>query len=598
MTNLVFDGYPETRGRPRKHKNDSEKKKAYRRNSGQQLSDNVATLDFETEPFDNQHPEKDILPFAACFYTPVLGKVFFWNDDWKELIREIMDFLDGLEERYTIYAHNGGRFDFRFLMHMIEGKSLFMGTALMKAPIGKHELRDSLRILPMALKDYKKDDFDYSCLKLENRHKPGVRETIFEYMGNDCEYLYEMVVAFRQRFGTHLTVGQAGITELKKHYEFECLSERVDETLRKFFWGGRVECVQGRGHWKGDYKLYDRNSMYPAEMAFTLHPVGSDFSGRSKGGITEKTVFIDLTCQQRGAFPCYGDDGKLTFTKPYGRFFVTIHEFNAAIELDLISHIKFHQIIDCEKQTTFSDYILPLYEERFKWKAVIKQASEGSPAYEEAVRQDLLVKFLLNSSYGKFAWNPRNAKESYVRPRDNDLGPPKGFEDCIMPKEWNDVFEIWEKEALRKRYNNVATAASITGAARANLLRILHAAVDPIYCDTDSVICRDLPIDDLHPTRLGAWDLEAEFDEVVIAGKKLYACRKMVDGKPKDKVRAKGLGDMTFEEIRALVEGESVTKRRKGVTIARNGQQSYLERTAKSTVGFRQNRTDIFGRQI
>src|SRR6185312_8763742 len=52
------------------------------------------------------------------------------------------------------------------------------------------------------------------------------------------------------------------------------IGEHTDEQLRPWFFGGRVECLAGAGHFvagNGGYKLYDVNSMYPSAMANGLH---------------------------------------------------------------------------------------------------------------------------------------------------------------------------------------------------------------------------------------------------------------------------------------------------------------------------------------
>lgn len=603
---LLIPGYKQA-GRPRKHFSDRAATGAERerkRHAGAKLraAQNIAALDFETNPFDNRHPDVPILPFCACLYTEQFGAVHIWNENFEDFIEEVCEAIGNLPEEYTVYAHNGGKFDYMFLMHKMMGRISFIGRQLLTAKLGKHKLRDSLKIIPVALKEYQKDDFNYTWLRPEKRNKHKLK--IQQYMENDCVRMLEMVKAFIERFGPKLTIGQAAFDEIKKHYEFESLSEQADETLRTFFYGGRVDCVSGRGRFVGPYKLYDVNSMYPYVMAAFEHPIGADIVRRTKGGLNDDTVFLEIKCNNRGAFPLYDlETGALTFGKRHGVFRVSIHEFRVAEELGLISHVKVLSYIDCAKRTNFAKFVEPFYEERFHWKGVLKELQKRGdyvalPEYWDAKIQDLLVKLILNNGYGKFAQNPRRFKDSYIRPTDYDSPPPDGFEECILPAYRNDHYEIWEKPTLRRRYNNVATAASITGAARSVLLRALYNAVDPIYADTDSVICLELKNTELHPTKLGAWDLEAEFDEVLVAGKKLYACRRTDGHKTKDKVRSKGLSDMTFEEIRELVEGGSVTKTRMGVTIAKDGRQHYLTREARATVLPRYNKTDIFGRVL
>src|SRR6185312_6726677 len=83
---------------------------------------------------------------------------------------------------------------------------------------------------------------------------------------------------------------------------------------------------------------------------------------------------------------------------------------------------------------------------------------------------------------------------------------------------------IWQRKAEIKEssYYVVAIGASITSAARAYLFDALQRADDPVYCDTDSIVCKHLqgPLD---ATKLGAWKLEAQGDAIAIAGKKMYA---------------------------------------------------------------------------
>lgn len=54
------------------------------------------------------------------------------------------------------------------------------------------------------------------------------------------------------------------------------------------------------------------------------------------------------------------------------------------------------------------------------------------------------------------------------------------------------------------------------------LLEALAISKNPVYCDTDSIICTDY-FGDIDASRLGAWKNEGEADSLFIAGKKLYA---------------------------------------------------------------------------
>jgi hypothetical protein len=159
----------------------------------------------------------------------------------------------------------------------------------------------------------------------------------------------------------------------------------------------------------------------------------------------------------------------------------------------------------------------------------------------------------LNNSYGKTAQNPRKYKE-YCFTDHGEMPDKEWFNflenandqvrhDYALPIERCSTHDVWARPNPGTRFNNVGTGASITGAARAVLLEAKHNAIDPIYCDTDSLFCRDLHGVSISPTELGAWDIEETFDEVVIVGKKTY-CAKIAGeddcSQTRLKVRSKG----------------------------------------------------------
>jgi hypothetical protein len=178
-------------------------------------------------------------------------------------------------------------------------------------------------------------------------------------------------------------------------------------------------------------------------------------------------------------------------------------------------------------------------------KYVEKYATEKINAKNNGDRiSELFSKFLLNSAYGKFGQNPDNYFDfMLVRETDtlpfprrlstsayntlsttlkNDYDSAEENNGFWEPYEIHGPVSIWRKPSNLKHYYDVATAASITSAARAVLLEAMHNAQHILYCDTDSLICGDfnLPVSD---TELGAWKIEHECDQIAIAGKKLYA---------------------------------------------------------------------------
>lgn len=611
----------------------------------------VAVLDMETDPFDNVGRGR-IDPFAACLYSDEFETVIIWETDREKFVAAVMAAILALPGKFLIYAHNGGRFDFMFLISELRGIVSFKGRGIMSAKVGNHELRDSFHIIPEKLAAIQKDTFDYSKLTKLNRAKH--REEIIKYMTNDCRYLLPVIQDFIARFGFKLSIGQAAMHEMKQHYTVKKFTKGWDAYVRNYFFGGRVECLEGRGRWKenrkGTFKLYDVNSMYPYVMANYQHPVGGFHEYQIRPGKPNaNTVFISLHCVNRGALVSRTAEGSSS-TQTRGKFFTTIWEYEVARKYNLISNIKIEYCIDCIERTDFAKFINPLYENRLKTKTELARLKSvglvGSEAYVTTLRDDIFYKLLMNNAYGKFAQNPRNFKEHYLTgPEENP--PDQWFQSLCMslPKEnsefeerwefsependddkrallnapvsWYDYltnelssdpklceefsdftcpnfehsrYRIWSKPAPGFRFNNVGTAASITGASRAVLLEALQHAQEPIYCDTDSIIARSIDTSKvtIDKIKLGAWDIEDEYSEVIICGKKTYACK--IAGKSNEiKIRSKGInrdpksGGLTWELMERMLDGGVVEIWNNAPTFNRYSKQYYVSRKVKAT---------------
>lgn len=588
MAIILRPRYIETRGRPRLYNDEraqtkAEERKRHREKKFVEKLQHVAVLDFETDPFNNKKPDDKIQPFAACLYSDQFKPIVIWENDFDTFISALLTAIENLKGSYTIYAHNGGKFDYMFLVSKLRGNVSFKGRGIMAAKIGRHDLRDSFHIIPERLANYKKDKFDYNTLFKKNRDKH--KQKIIDYMVNDCVYLFDIVKSFLQGFGFKLSIGQAAMADIKKHYTVKKIGENTDAELRQYFFGGRVECLGGKGHFTGGYKLYDVNSMYPYVMANYLHPIGMNYTWRRNGGINPSTRFVDLTCTNYGALVKRTEDNETTATVGHGRFMTTIWEYKAAMELGLITDIQFHRFVDCDEFSNFEKFVVPHYEKRLATKTLLKELKEGTVEYDNAKKDDIFIKLLLNNGFGKFAQNPRRYKDNYIT--DHGAPPPKGYEECLLPAYRCDNYDIWEKPAPRRSYNNVGTAASITGASRAVLMKAIHNAIDPIYCDTDSLICKSLDNTKIDAIELGAWDLEKSFDEVIIAGKKLYAWRVIGTNGQKDEIKVKSKGSphgaLDWDKMLRLLDDEIIEVISTGPTLTKTGKQFYMRRNIRAT---------------
>lgn len=558
---------------------------------------NIAVLDMETDPFDNKTREL-IRPFLAVLYSDQFEPKIIWRESFDKFVQHLCDVLEAIAEPFTIYAHNGGRFDFMFLIHKLRGEVQFKGRGIMRAQIGLHELRDSYHIIPEALASWKKDKFKYDKLHKNSRAK--FRQEIIDYCISDCKNLLEIVRNFVDEFGFKISIGSAAMAGVRKYYNVKRIGEKFDDTLREFFFGGRVQCLQGAGQFDGHYKSYDKNSMYPHVMAKYLHPVGDfhDYTVR-RDAPSPDCVFVDFFARNHDALVGRNDDGATTTQIEEGRFFTTIWEHDKAIKYGLIEPLEYFRTFDCTLRTRFDKFVLPLYERRQVTKLWLKDHGESDPDYWRMKKDDTFIKLILNNAYGKFAINPRRFRCHWItdpeeRPPDEwfaDLGKLDPAERALAlePEFRGSLYWLWSKPSPGRFFNNVGTAASITGAARAELMEGLHHARDAIYCDTDSIICRELYGVDIDPARLGAWKLEDEFSSVRITGKKQYAGTYLHPKADKEglliphKVRSKGAGGIAWDDFQTLLGGGNILHVNKAPTFDRFGGQTYIERTLRAT---------------
>lgn len=529
----------------------------------------IAVADTETDPFKwGRVP----VPFSVGFYDGQ-SYVDFWGPN---CVAEFFDFLEAESKQgreYLIYVHNGGKFDFHFfLKYLRESNPLIMGGRMVKVHFGKpgfpQEFRDSYSIIPMPLKGYQKTEISYDKFEPEVREQH--RREILDYQKDDCLYLFDLVSGFHTLAGDKLTIASAALPLLNSMHGFERMKgDTIDNRFREYFYGGRCQCFEvGRLTPKfGDkFYVYDRNSMYPAVMRDELHPISATFDLQTD--IDERTDFALIVAKNDGCLPSRAEDGGLDFTKTYGTFYATAHEIRAGLETGTLRIDKVKHAWAFHRKASFAEFVARFYGLRLEAKAVDDKVL------------DILYKLILNSAYGKFALNPRKFKQ-WLFTVDEIPEPQRSAE---HPEGWTlhsqerDVF-IWCRPNPRKfGFYNVATAASITGAARANLHRNIALAVRPIYCDTDSIICEGFR-GELDDKALGGWKLEATGDLVGIAGKKLYTVTNRGDLVKK---ASKGV-QLTPQQILDACDGREVLYENPVPNFALGGMPEFTARRINRT---------------
>lgn len=456
----------------------------------------IATLDIETDPFlYGRIP----LPFACGFFD---GETYrqTWGDN---CIAEMVEILYNYKEPLEIFAHNGGKFDYYYFAYVLHDPIRFVKNRLISAALAHHTVRDSYAIIPAPLRDYKKDDTNYAHFEREQRehYKPSISK----YLRHDCEYLYDLVSAFVEKFGNKLTIASTALQELQRFTNLQHHTADFDTQFRPYYYGGRVECFE-KGIIKDRLKVYDINSSYPNAMRNFEHP---------KAGLmhltklpTDKVYFANIVADSQGALPVRTKLGLFFPHVKDGEFFACSHEIESGVRN---RKLKIKKVLSCvafAESQNFADFVDHFYVQKIA-------ADQAGNKIDR-----LFYKLLLNNAYGKFAQNPDTFLDFTINPSQNVL-PDNPW----IPAGHFGEAELWKRKAQSKYCNfwDVSIGASITSAARAYLFDALQKATRPVYCDTDSIICESL--DCSHdPLKLGAWKLEAEMDCIAIAGKKMYAC--------------------------------------------------------------------------
>lgn len=468
----------------------------------------ISVCDSETDPFKRNRVPK---PFVWGWYD---GDTYIEFDTTEAFVDHISAF-DGI-----CYAHNGGRFDWHFILPYIEAyeEIMLINGRIAKVRLGLCELRDSINIIPVPLKTYKKDDIDYSIMEADQRDKPANKRKISKYLKADCVYLYELVGRFINDYGMNLTQAGAAMKQWVKISEAPAPQTNGEfyNELFPYYYGGRVQCFRS-GILEGNYKVFDIRSAYPFAMLHK-HPYSENYSRTD--GFAKNADFYRVRCISRGVFPFRGlglSDGKISAGLSFPsdnvsrEYTVTKWEYQAAMDTGTIDNVDIIESITFVTHTDFAPYINHFYETR----KVCRDNGDIAGA--------LFCKLFMNSLYGKFAANPENYKNYMVVPMDVIAGLDKvGWQFSGEFGPWGLAESPLDEE--RQRFYNVATGASITGFVRAMLWRAICASKGVVYCDTDSITVE--ANDSLVLGKeLGQWAHEGDFDRLGVAGKKLYIMR-------------------------------------------------------------------------
>lgn len=494
------------------------------------LSSRFGTFDIETINW--------IEPYSLGFYDEQECKVFKGRDCVKQFLD---NFLRRKYAGFTLFAHNGGKFDFSFILDEITKykeefkiEPMRAGSRIIQIKFSKQKrtwiLRDSMAIfnrfsLRKLTNNFKvntlKGDFDHNKInwqnweKLESEWKP--------YLINDCIGLYEvmrkfedfLITTFNVNLKNNITLAQISMDLFRKSHLKESIPNYIsqEEDIRKSYYGGRTEIFKTYGE---DLNYYDINSLYPYVMHKFESPVGTPNLSYDVSINDFAIIECIVECPKDLDIPVLPyrlDSGKLIF--PRGKFkgWWCSPELQKAHELGYkITCIKGYVF---EKRFLFKSYIDDLYK--------IKQnAQKDSVDY-------ITSKLLMNSLYGKFG--QRREKQLVI------MNPEKT--EGLEPLDFEGMSGMYIKNTFSQASHiTPAISSFITCYARLELYKYLKDC-DPYYCDTDSILTKHkLPTSDL----LGDLKLEEEVKQGIFLLPKMYA----LTTKNGEYVKSKGFSRAKF----------------------------------------------------
>lgn len=554
----------------------------------------IIAADCETDPFVHK---RGPVPFLWGAYD---GKVF-------RTFRSTNDFvLWCQDQRAIVYFHNGGKFDAMFLLYAIVAlnpdkpvRAQIINGRVVKIKLGKAEIRDSYACVPEPLSMVGKSEIDYAKLEADVRHLH--MEEITAYLKQDCVALFELMKTFRDIVGNKLTIASNALSYCRDKLKVDPgkTNAHFDGLMREFYYGGRTECFKDGVH--RDISVADIVSSYPRAM-LEDHPSGDEREHITPAQFHRLTIpekqrcFIRIKCKTLfGCFPKRGKNGGLTFPIGRGEFAVTGWEYITALEWGLFTDAEITEAIQFNKTVNFTPYI----DHWFAYKA--RHNKETQPI------EYLLGKRMQNALYGKMAQDPARYYDYIYCEGGSEIDHENGWD---LADEYQGI-EVHRREALwkyqqefgenwrgRPLYNNVATGASITGFARANLLSgIMRVGKEfVIYTDTDSLVC--LPGANMaalpYSKKLGDWELELDKAPIgYFAGKKNYAidtgkgnctCGDPFKKCKRHKIASKG-SKLTFDEMKRITEGEIITWKNPAPSFSIAGEPRFVARSIRSTAG-------------
>ena len=521
---------------------------------------------------DRQIPKYSVFDIESNNWKEFVVCGYYDGENYKDygsILDFLLDITDKNGDDLTIFAHNGGSFDFNFVLECVikqEGRKHFFiegllprGASFLSVEIrrlhydekGKRTegrkivFRDSLALLPFSLKSLT-TNFKTECAKGEwdhSLHKDRNDPKLLEYLKADCVGLYQVLQTYFnwelvRECGVSFTVASQALKVFRSYLDeriMGCPTEgpehkNPDKFVRQAYFGGRTEVFRPYFKAKPGEKIscFDINSLYPSVMRDFEYPTTFkrwEYKYNPKEfGFWEATVEVpkDMYVPPLGTLIHIDMDTKeveRVADSSQGKFIFPTGVFSgvwSSIELEYAKSIGV-KILSTGKGAIFENggYI---------FRHFIDELWDKRQKAEKDSVDSFICKLLLNSCYGRFGLNLE--RDQLVK----DVGQD-GISDLTAYEfetgEFVDgkpvvVRYVKEKQTIAS-FTNVAIAAWVTAHARIRMHKHYMRLKDRLYyTDTDSVFILD---DGTEPTskKLGEFKYEYSATEACFLLPKTYA---------------------------------------------------------------------------
>jgi len=464
----------------------------------------------------------------------------------RESFLSIPEYIEFLAERFEgdhVWAHFGGRFDFRFLLPELtrqghRWRGVWSGSSLIAFTTVLHgreiTFLDSFRLMPSSAKAIGKtiglekldvDRTDMGSLSREEMERYCFRDCDVIVKGLQflrdtlddvgCDFAYTLA-SIASRYVRRSDVVDWGrlcrFDRRSKRWDYEAKNKLAEEFCEPAYFGGRTEVFR-RGMFPGHLYYYDVRSSYPWSMTRPLPLYFRDFEPASRApvhvqlrtmGISRARVHVPHDTYLPVLPVFHGE--RLTF--PTGDFEGTW------TNIELLEAAKHGAKIELVVTARFkaAAFLEPFVRSFFEMR---KKAIDEGDAF-----RSYALKILMNSLYGKLIETER--KEALIFGAEEYREAIKRHgRDAVFPTEVPGVFSV--RSFAEGKFRHCAAGAYVTAYSRVLLHRKLCEARDKggevYYCDTDSIIC-DVPL--AEDPALGGLNLEHEFEWGEFLAPKVY----------------------------------------------------------------------------